>query len=109
MPSKKDPSSKESQPGSQESSHLISLLRCARECGVKSLAYEGIEVTFWPELGVPDVQTPPEEYVVARPREGAPSKSGPAVPSEVAEVLNLARDYDRWDQFAAPHIPEDDE
>lgn len=76
---------------------------------MKSLAYEGVEVTFWPELGVPESPMPQQEYVVARAREEAPAKSGPAVPSEVAEVLNLARDYDRWDQFASPHIPEDDE
>ncbi len=81
---------------------------------MKSLAYEGLTVEFHDcqRASVPtdvptDVPTampslPDDEYLVAR-------KNDTAVPSALPEVVNLARDYDRWDQYGAPPHTEGDQ
>lgn len=55
-----------------------------------------------------------EAYVASRAdpierlkRRGALVENETAVPSELPEVVNLARDYDRWDQYEAPPPLED--
>lgn len=93
---------------------MTDLLRCAQACGVKSLAYEGLEVIFHatgaPEAAdptyPPEWRQPGDEYVIARPRE-EPKKTQVIQP-EVSEVVNLSKDYDRWEQFEAPPPTEDE-
>lgn len=86
---------------------MESLLRCAQACGVTSLAYEGLEVSFQPlKATVPAYPADDGEYVVSREGPEAP-KAAKVVRSEVSEVVNLVADYDRWDHFEAPPTEDD--
>jgi hypothetical protein len=119
MPSKNDPKVIPTNPlGSEETmTQLTRLLESGRACGVKSLAYEGLVIEWHSPQDAGDDDQPLDdagdrpgddlgEYVLARTKNDAPQ--GPLLPAEVAEVVNLAQDYDRWDRYEAGPVSEGD-
>lgn len=97
---------------------------------MRLLVYEGVRVEFYPTsdvassdassggLSPADSITAMANDVKARgdryreesylaSRATAPIKKETAVPTELPEVVNLARDYDRWDHYEAPPPLED--
>lgn len=74
---------------------------------------------FWPTLdvasatasvtakGPPFMVSPSEAEEYLAGRDAPIIKKETAVPTELPEVVNLARDYDRWDHYEAPPPLED--
>lgn len=94
MPCEKDPSKKANPRGSALNPAIVmELLKCAQACGVTSLAYEGLEVTFG--RIAPQKQPQDDTFLLSRKKESN-------VPPQLPEVVALAQDYDRWDRFEDP-------